>query len=209
MARHRVSRGETAISLNLGAILSIGIAAEKDLTESLDRDGFVGLTKDELFALLNYFCDPSLPVQPPGKAQVVTGLGALEQGRDVYWTQKPLFSILRQQNRSKTNPGSSKNGVAEGLRSQLAAASQSSEAVTLILGALKGKLAKTLHISEEDVDEEKAIHSFGVDSLVALEIRYWFEKEVGVQVSVLEIMGSAKLGNLVEVAFGRRSHGKE
>ena len=96
LARHRISRGEEAISLNLGAILSIGVAAEKDLSESLDRDGFVGLPKRELPALLDHCCDPSTPLSAPWSSQIVTGLGAIEQGRQGYWTQKPMFRILRQ-----------------------------------------------------------------------------------------------------------------
>ena len=47
LARLSISRDDNGIALNLGAILSIGVAAEKDPSKSLDRDGFVGLSKEE------------------------------------------------------------------------------------------------------------------------------------------------------------------
>ena len=58
LARHRVSLGEKTISLDLGPVLSIGVAADKDLTGALAQDGFRCMTPAVVFALLEYCCDP-------------------------------------------------------------------------------------------------------------------------------------------------------
>ena len=199
LARHRVSLGNKCISLDLGAILAIGVAAEKDLSESLDRDGFVGLSKGELFALLDHCCDPSTPLRKPWASQYLTGLGALEQGRQVYWTQKPLFSVLRNRNRIGH---SDDTGASNDSATLLKSATSQVAAEDVILQALKLKLSHSLSIPIEDVDENKPIFAFGIDSLVALEVRYWFQKTLKSQVSVFDIMGAKSLLMLAGVAAG-------
>ena len=197
LARHRVSLGEKCISLDLGAILSIGIAAEKDLSESLDRDGFVGLSKSELFALLDHCCDPSTPLRKPWASQIVTGLGALEQGRQVYWTQKPLFSALRSRSCVEPSDGS---GASDDSATLLKSATSQAAAEDVVLQALKSKLSHSLSIPCEEIDENKPIFAFGVDSLVALEVRYWFQKTLKAHVSVFDIMQAKSLLDLAGVA---------
>lgn len=199
LARHRVSRGNKCISLNLGAILAIGVAAEKDLSESLDRDGFVGLSKGDLFALLDHCCDPSTPLRTPWASQYLTGLGALEQGRQVYWTQKPLFSVLRNRHRTGHSDGTDASNDSATL---LKSTTSQGAAEDVILQALKVKLSHSLSIPIEDVDENKPIFAFGIDSLVALEVRYWFQKSLKSQVSVFDIMGAKSLLILAGVAAG-------
>lgn len=46
------------------------------------------------------------------------------------------------------------------------------------------------------MDPAKPIHSFGVDSLVAVEMRNWFAKGVGVDLSVVEILGGEAIRHL-------------
>ena len=194
-----MSLGEKCISLDLGPILSIGVAAEKDMSESLDRDGFVGLSKAELFALLDHCCDPSTPLRKPWASEVLRGMGALEQGRQVYWTQKPLFCVLR--NRSRVAP-SDDAGASNSSATLLKSATSQAAAEDVVLQALKLKLAHGLSIPVEDIDENKPIFAFGIDSLVALEIRYWFQKTLKAQVSVLDIMQAKSLLGLAGVAAG-------
>lgn len=52
----------------------------------------------------------------------------------------------------------------------------------------------------EDIDEQKPIFAFGIDSLVALEVRYWFQKSLKAQVSVFDIMQAKSLLGLAGVA---------
>lgn len=53
-----------------------------------------------------------------------------------------------------------------------------------------------LCISEEDVDAQKPMHRFGVDSLVAVEVRYWLINSFKADVSIVKIMGNASLAEL-------------
>ncbi len=52
----------------------------------------------------------------------------------------------------------------------------------------------------EDIDDNKPTFAFGIDSLVALEVRYWFQKTFKAQVSVFDIMQAKSLLGLTSVA---------
>lgn len=62
----------------------------------------------------------------------------------------------------------------------------------------------------ESVDTSLSLRQIGLDSLMATELRRWFRQLFGLQVSVLEIMGTgslAQLGELVAVALGNKYAG--
>lgn len=216
LAKYRVAQGQRCISLDLGSILDIGIAAEHDLTESLEKDGFRGIKETELLALLDHCCDPSLPLpSKPEQSQIVTGLSGIN-GLDahrlsqVYWAGKPLFSTIRAASTTSTTSyndskisNANKNLQGPNFAELLKTAHSLVAAQAILIEALQQKLAGSLNIPLDDIDPERAIPTFGIDSLVALEIRYWFTKEVGVQVGVIDIMQSPSVRTLARKAVER------
>lgn len=212
LARHRVSLNQKAISLDLGSILSIGFAAEKDLSAALEKDGFQGIKKAELFALLDYCCDPALPVQTAWGSQIITGLGGIEKMEkerlmDMYWTRKPLFGVLRQKNRGNASASANSSSAVD-YEHLLKTAPSQQVAETVVVDALKQKLAAGLSIPVEDIDPDKAAHSFGIDSLLALDLRYWFQNVMGADVTIFDIMQSSSVRVLAGVAAGRSEYRK-
>ena len=207
LARHRVSRGEKSFSVNLGPIMGVGIAAERNVYDMMKKYGLQPIRKTEMFAVLDYCCDPSLAIPSPSESQIIMGAGEMEhlapeKLKEIYWTRKPLFSVLRQFNATDAavEPDSQDSFNAAKL---LEAAATPEAAARIIVEALVSKLAKVLSSPIADVDAAKPIHAFGVDSLVALEIRYWFMKEVRADLSVFEIMGKESLYSLSELAAGK------
>lgn len=207
LARHRVSQGLKCISLDLGSVLSVGFAAEKNLSEILEAGGFQGIRKQELLALLDWACDPSLPLPTPLNSQVVTGLGGVvdltaDRLKEVYWTRKPLFSILRQMKTvdASSSLTSTSQETAVDYPALLRSAHTPAAAEDIVIQGLVQKLSKALSIPIEDIEVQKPIHAFGVDSLVALEVRYWFMKEMKADLTVFDIMSSANLLGLSRVA---------
>lgn len=210
LARHRVSLGEKCISLDLGPILSIGFAAEVDMTEALEADGFVGIRKSELFALLDYCCDPSLPLCTAQNCQIVTGISGIESLKAdklerAYWAKKPLFSILKQKRDVETSTSGNAGGTVDYAHLLTSAESQAA-AEDIVVEALKSKLSNSLSVPKEDIDAEKAIYSFGIDSLVALEVRYWFMKEMKANIPIFDIMQNQSLLALGQFAAGKSEY---
>lgn len=88
----------------------------------------------------------------------------------------------------------------QSLDSQIAAARHDgAQLLAVILEAFKKKLGRLLALKVEDIHDEDAITDYGVDSLVAVELRNWIQKEVGPNVAVFEILnGKLTVKGLVD-----------
>ena len=204
LARYRVAQGLKCVSLNLGLMLSIGYAAEKeDLTQSFKAAGHEGITEAELLALLDCVCDPNYDTTNPDDAQIVTGLptpASLKRKglEDLNWMKRPLFRTLYemdsldsgaiQTDRAQDSPTNYPN--------LLRTAGSLDAASAVATEAMVKKLAKTLFVAEEDVDTTRPMSAMGIDSLVAIEIRHWFASELKGDVPVLVILGNESIGQV-------------
>lgn len=201
LAHHRVSLGRKCFALDLGLVLSVGFAAERSgMADSLKKKGYRGIREIELHAMLDYLCDPSLVVRSPLDAQIVTGLEykrfttGKEDVDQPYWMRKPLFrnlALIEGDTKSDRTQGSEPSINYETLLRSVAGSQ--AEAGSVIGQALIQKLARLLSISEADIEGAKPVHSYGVDSLVAVEIRYWLMKEMKADMSIFRIMSNDSL----------------
>jgi acyl carrier protein len=200
-ARYRVSLGEKCISLDLGLMLAVGFAAERQhITDSLRTVGYEGIHEIEFHAMLDHFCNPDLPLQDPADTQIVTGvatpasLGFRGIG-EIFWMSKPIFQGLRQMDR-QFSVSTSVEDKGANYRGQIEQASSQEAAGQAIAEALVGKLSGALNMPIADIETEKPVYAYGVDSLVAVEIRYWFLKEFKAQIAVFEIIRSESIDKL-------------
>ena len=210
LARHRVARGEKAVSLDLGVIMSVGYVAERpQVLEAMEALGYLPLQEDEFLALLEFYCDPALDLLTPSTCQVITGLGTpasmrAQKKEEAYWMRKPEFKALHQIGAFADVPNASHPAHDEesiNLPSLLSTTECLSDASDLISDSLAKKLSKALSMPIEKIDISKPMHVFGVDSLVAVEIRNWYSKEASADVVVLEILGNKSIFDLnLEVA---------
>lgn len=208
LARHRSQRGQKAISIDLGVMRSIGIVAE---TERLQQHfqsskGFIPVEEAEFLSLLDICCDPSY--RPEGhRCQMVVGLEtpaslfarSLEPPE---FLQRPLFAHFSQ---LPGRSGSSSDGTAGGEDPArlFRQAESATERAQVVVEALSKRLARTLSIKLEDVDTHQALHVYGVDSLIAVELRSWLGKNFAADVPVFEIVSGKTIeavGELVAKA---------
>lgn len=63
------------------------------------------------------------------------------------------------------------------------------EAVDIVTDALRAKVAKILSLDKEDLDPEKTLDAYGVDSLVAVEIGIWLKNTMQATVPIFDILG--------------------
>ncbi len=205
LAHHRVSLGQKCVSLDLGLVLSVGFAAEnRDILGNIKQLGFTGIREAEFLAILDYLCDPSLPLPLPLASQIVTGVEVpkvlknkeSDQGKNwVRWIRRPLFRGLAELDGNEVAATQSLDASAD-YEALFKAAGSPAVAARHVAEGLRKKLSKTLLMPEEDVDMQKPIHSYGVDSLVAVEMRYWMAKEMKADVSIFDIMGNGSLAAL-------------
>ncbi|EFQ35173.1 beta-ketoacyl synthase domain-containing protein [Colletotrichum graminicola] len=196
-AAYRRSQGLRAMTIDIGYLLSVGFVAEHD--EYVDHVKAMGLKvmhKSDLYGLMATALEGS-EAHPP---QVMCGLPYNEHDDAWYWIQDQRFAGLR-----KTAAGSGAGGSASvSLRDELVRCGKADdEAVRLITSALVQRLAKLMMMPEDDVDAGKPLSAYGVDSLVAVEVRNWIAKEVAVEISVFDIMANMPMRQLATDLAGK------
>lgn len=68
-----------------------------------------------------------------------------------------------------------------------------SYAVEIITEGLIGKMAEIPQMPPSEVDPERPMYRYGVDSLVALEVRSWIGKEMQSSVALLQVLAAVPM----------------
>jgi hypothetical protein len=208
LARYRVSHGEKAVALDLGAMIDDGLLAENP--ELLNRVLAYGtlnpVSRQQFFAILDYYCDPKLPILTSRESQAVIGLGSGGgPGLDgVNLDKQPLFRHLLQVNQAQElGEGEGKDDMVH-FKQLLAESGSLITAGNIVVQALIQKLSKSLSTMQgKDIDIHKPLHVYGVDSLLAVELRNWISKEFLADVAVFETLGSSTFSTLGMLVAGR------
>jgi aryl carrier-like protein len=204
LAHYRISRGEKAASLDIGAMASVGIIAE-----NMDFMGLMGHDEDvirivqeeEFHAVLDIYLGPDAPAAGSEiGAQALIGLSTPQ----VYIDKRielpsllaqrlyaPIARLGSRDSRAMTSSGQGADGI--NFSKAFRAATSHDEASSVVLTALLSKLSRALSVAPEDLDTSKPLHQYGVDSLVAVELRNWFGKEFEASVTVLKIMNAVDM----------------
>lgn len=112
------------------------------------------------------------------------------------------FSVLRlayRASRSGDLLGGNDGSKPASLTQQLGKAKSFDEGRSLVLGALAVKIADVLMKSVEDVSPGLPMVSYGLDSLVAVEVRNWIARELEVKVSMFDLVSGNSLEQLAAV----------
>lgn len=129
----------------------------------------------------------------------------ISQGLEVPpWAQTPTFSPLAYIGLDDVLPTSVVSSHVD-FGAQLRVAESADQAKEVVLTAVTTKLAKALGINIIDIDTNKPFHAYGVDSLLAVELRNWFGKELGTNIAVYDIMGAESILAMSFVAAANSS----
>ena len=205
LARYRSMQGLPAVSLDLGMVRSVGYVAEtKGVAERMQKNGYRFVEDQEVLGLIEgAICDP---IRKPEASQIMIGI-ASGPGTDwgnAPWRDDPRFSGLcpaQSASGKETDGRSSRAG--QDVQSQLTKATSWPEAVDAVCEALVAKLAEMFSLPLQDIDRGMRLAKYGVDSLVAVELRNWLSHMLQGQLSVFEIMQSSSLGALAEKVAGK------
>ncbi|KAL2017344.1 hypothetical protein VTK56DRAFT_2267 [Thermocarpiscus australiensis] len=219
LARHRLARGQPALSLDIGWMKNIGIIAE---TSAYQRQrhraaDMQPIDASELIALLTLIFDPANPLPTPAHAQpgqllfgLRTPADLLARGRTVpALLERPIFAAfsyhrtgVRVESPSSSVVVTTSSSADESVLFRRAAAG-SRERTKIVRRALATKLARAMFIAPDDVEPTKPLSAYGVDSLMAVELRNWFRKQFGANVSLFDIMGGVPISKIAEMVAVR------
>ncbi|CAG8974312.1 hypothetical protein HYALB_00011982 [Hymenoscyphus albidus] len=214
LAHHRVSVGEKATTFDLGFMLDDGVLTENSkMMTILKRTGYlVGITQQELYALLEHHCNPSQGLSTPLKTQVVIGIDVpaslkAKSIRTPVFMRRPPFRHFYNMRSALPSKGdddkSNKESNELSISKVLASVKSLEEAAGKISHSLMAKLSRALAIPAENLDSSKAMHTYGVDSLVAVELRNWFVQTLDADVAIFELLGNATFQDIGVLVAGK------
>ncbi|PNP80413.1 hypothetical protein FNYG_06012 [Fusarium nygamai] len=206
LAHYRRQQGLVATSIDLGLMLDVGFVAEGQGTSNLKKWETVGIYEEELLLLMSVAMRGQLPdpgdgVSPEIPAQIVTGLAT---GRHVaehsldqpFYFSDPRFKQLVT---SGLEPGSlDYTDKSMSLRAALGSSTSLAQASYVITDTIKKQLARIMDKDVENIEAGKPLHTYGVDSLSAVEIRNWLAKDIQSEVGIFDILGSPSILSLAD-----------
>ncbi|KAK7972165.1 hypothetical protein PG988_006299 [Apiospora saccharicola] len=231
-AQDLARQGHPAVSINIPMLSDVGFVAERpELMHHLRRDGWPYMSSRELLAALEYYCfQPDQDQQSsPGASSVLTRHDRVVRAQVAprlwiprplqtsgqimsSWDKNPLLQPLKLwQHSSDTHAnrhGNATSGnptawASSSAKDRLASVKTLKEAQEVVLEAFLGKLSRILSVEEAELSAAKPLHAYGVDSLVAVELRSWFSKEVGLDVTVHDMTSQGSIRQVAELVATR------
>ncbi|QGA19838.1 hypothetical protein EYB26_007533 [Talaromyces marneffei] len=199
LAHLRRSQNKKGLSLDLGIMRDIGVLAENGITESLrEWEEPYGIRESEFSQFLKLAIAGD--IAGTLDAQVVTGLatgGSVVSNNitEPFYLSDAKFAImarmgLREQQQNSTMRA---NSVTDSVGGLVAKSTSVAEAAEHVKTALIQRVAKMLQTQTSEIDTSRPLHSYGIDSLVAIEVVNWAFKELKATLTVFDIMAAVPI----------------
>ncbi|KAF8466151.1 polyketide synthase [Kalaharituber pfeilii] len=202
LMRHRRELGLKGTTMNCGMIVGVGAVSEDAALEAImKRIGYDAVNEEEVLyqceeAVLAEMNSPTTNARGVDTYQIITGINLSRD--DLYWAPTPKFRNIYA-NHDFSGSGNSE-GAAQNLSVVLRSAANLEECTTLLCQAFVEKIAAVLAVGAETIIPTNSLAAYGLDSLVAVELRNWFLKTVGVDIALFDVLGAKTINSLVAKA---------
>ena len=204
LAYRRRARGLPASIIHIAMLLGVGYVAR-----SIDQYETTLMSKYKYMAISetgfrSIFAEAIVAGRPDmSEGSVVEIITGLSEDSEAPWRGNPRFSHFEQDETSSNESSKKKSTSTSDLSGQLADAGSDEEMLAIIETGFSRKLELVLQISSDKIDKDSSLINLGIDSLVAVEIRSWFLKELNVDMPVLKILSDTSLTTLCKDIMGR------
>ncbi|CAI7652959.1 unnamed protein product [Penicillium glandicola] len=211
LARWRCSSGLPAVSLDMGIIKDVGYVAEsRTVSDRLRKVGqSLRLSEDSVLRAL-----ATAVLHPFSRPQVLLGLNS---GPGAHWDpasdsqmgRDARFMPLRYRKPAASRAQAGQAGAdsdSEPLSAKLRAAESPDAAALLVGDAIATKLADIFMVPVDDIVLDKPPSVYGVDSLVAVELRNMLVLQAACDVSIFSILQSVSLAALALDVVAKSAH---
>lgn len=195
LAAQRRQSGRPGSVIHIGYVTDVGYFMRVDQS-SRDYIGrmLVPLSETDVH---HAFAEALRAGKPDGERSCEVGLGiepldAMIEDQEPVWAADPLFAHFL----PSTNSHDKTDGAQfdrDDIRKLIQDAETEAEVVEILQEALCAKIETMLQLPTGSVDADALLTELGIDSLVAVEIRAWFSKKVGIDVPVVKILGRSSL----------------
>ncbi|KAK3681631.1 hypothetical protein B0T22DRAFT_299554 [Podospora appendiculata] len=213
LARARHAAHLPAVSIDIGSVKGVGYVAESRAVSDRIRKAAQSLVLPDEAVLGAIGAAILHPLTHP---QILLGLNT---GPGPHWDpasesqigRDARFVPLKYRRPASAMAGGAQHGstAAEGdrpLAARLQEASSHAEATRLVGDAIAAKLGDIFMIPTDDIDQAKPPSLYGVDSLVAVELRNMIMLQAAADVSIFSILQSASLAVLASDVVAKSAH---
>jgi acyl transferase domain-containing protein/NADPH:quinone reductase-like Zn-dependent oxidoreductase/SAM-dependent methyltransferase/aryl carrier-like protein len=192
LAFHRQSRSLPAISVSWGYLAEVGfVARHRGIGERFEAMGVRSFKPAEALRLLSRF----LREAPANVSVMRVDWERFGNFMGVSYVA-PRFADLARE--LSIGAASSPKQSASAMRKALLAAPPS-ERRERIIALLREQVTRILGTSEEKLDPDRPLTDFGLDSLMAVELRNWIEGDLRLSLSSVEILRGPSLSQLADL----------
>jgi hypothetical protein len=206
-ARWRASQGLPAVSLDLGFVGSASnIAGNEGVAKRSTKTDYRRLSERHVLNLVeSAICNPKRSIDT---SQVVSGIATFnETQKDVPWLQEPRFAALRTLATSDAHGGRQLHGPnskgsassRHSIQDLLSKSDSWADGVDIVIAAITSKLSEMFMVPEADIDRSKPPSAYGVDSLLAVDLRNWLFAHLQAELSMFDVLQSESLMKLGEL----------
>ncbi|KAM3067829.1 Reducing polyketide synthase boa6 [Clarireedia jacksonii] len=204
LAEQRRKRGGVASVIHIGMILGVGYVERSGrFTESALRSyNYLPIPEHEFLQVLSEAVQSGDP-KSNRCPEITIGMVAPSTGDErekPRWHANPRFGFVMHNAVKEDNESGGE--VEAPTKEQLAKAQTKEEVLVTMQKCFAKQLELILQAVPGSIDENAPLTQMGIDSLIAVEIRSWFLKEVGVSLPVLKVLSGASARELCEVASG-------
>lgn len=209
LARHRTANGLPAVVIDLGAVTSVGYVAERNerVRERVEKNlGSNVVTIDALLRLIEAAVRDPLR-QSLDESQVVTCIADFDSFAEGNLVKVDRRFWTLQLGKSGAVNAKPVIGGASGRMDELVqtlSKATGPEAVELANAALVTKVASLFNIPTSEIDTNLPLPHYGVDSLIAVELRNWLNNAIKAKVTIFEILQGATMTEFAALIAKRK-----
>lgn len=188
--------------LDLGAIPDVGYLNEHAGGRLPDTqlEKYVVNPFKEVCALLDIFCDPqSSSARSPLACQVVIGVRPPSRWKHLCNVEatmdQPYWGHMHHVPALAASPFAIDHTIGKrplvDLAVQIATSSSVAEAAGIASEALAQQVSTQLKTAQDRLEAHRPMHTYGIDSLSAVDLRNWVAKVFAVDLPIFDILGTA------------------
>ncbi|KAI0197529.1 putative polyketide synthase [Astrocystis sublimbata] len=208
MVEGRRKRGLAGSVIHMAGIYGIGLITRREagIMERLEKMGYSNISE---WDYLRFFAEAVLAGRPdsPNKTWEISSSvrpGDVDGDNPPPWLDVPRFSYYK---RMKGRVVDDDDDATVSVRAQLKNQTSIEGVRSVLYSGLVGILYKLLGMKPDDniISPSTSLIELGIDSLVAVDMRFWFTRELDLDLPVLKLLGGATVEEMVEDVVDRLS----
>ena len=204
LAAQRRNRGLAASVINIGMVVDVGYVARtgRSIEDHLRKLFYMPLSESDIHHLFTEAVLAS-PADSNRNFDIIMGIEPFINSVDAKirppWFSNPRFShFVGEDDRPKGPQQASLSSMH--IRQQMETVESEDAASAFLQTAFSSKLETMMQLAPNSVEVKVSLLDLGCDSLLAVEIRTWFLKEVHVDIPVLKILSGETVAEICSEA---------